>query len=142
MICPGAGVVPAASATWRCDSPNPWTGSRTSSASSIAANGGFDFRATPSTASARSHAQHSTRAVSRPSRGDAPIAVNQNQTLPALQNFDRWIGHRNARHNLATPLDRARNPLDRSRFRHTRTGKAQIQAVQIESQHCVFMHQS
>jgi hypothetical protein len=34
--------------------------------------------------------------------------------------------------NLATALDRARNPLDPSRFRHTRTGKAQIQAVQIE----------
>jgi hypothetical protein len=65
-------------------------------------------------------------------RGDAPIAVDQNQTLPALQNFDRRIGHCNARHNLATALDRARNPLDRSRFRHTHTSKAQIQAVQIE----------
>jgi hypothetical protein len=67
-------------------------------------------------------------------RGDAPIAVDQNQTLPALQNLDRRIGHRNARDNLAAALDRARNPLDRQRFRHTRTGKAQIQAVQIEIQ--------
>jgi hypothetical protein len=61
-------------------------------------------------------------------------AINQNQTLPVPQNFDRRIGHHNARHNLATALDGARNPLHRSRFRHTRTGKAQIQAVQIEIQ--------
>ena len=94
----------------------------------------------------RQHAEHRLGQIARPAfdprgvaaepaqRGDAPIAVNQNQTLPALQNFDRRIGHCNARHNLATPLNRARNPLDRSRFRHTRTGKAQIEAVQIESQ--------
>jgi hypothetical protein len=95
---------------------------------------------------ARQHAEHRGGQIARPvfdsggvaaepaQRGDAPIAVNQNQTLPALQNFDRRIGHRNARDNLATALDRARKPLDRERFRHTRTGKAQIQAVQIEIQ--------
>ena len=58
----------------------------------------------------------------------------KNPTLCALQNFNRRIGHHNARHNLAAALDRARHPLHCSRFRHTRTGKAQIQAVQIEIQ--------
>jgi hypothetical protein len=94
----------------------------------------------------RQDAEHRLGQIARPAfdprrvaaepaqRGDAPIAVDQNQRLPALQNLDRRIGHRNARDNLAAALDRARNPLDRQRFRYTRTGKAQIQAVQIEIQ--------
>ena len=57
-------------------------------------------------------------------RGDAPIAVNQNQTLAALQNFDRRIGYRNTRDNLAAALDRTGDPLDRARLSHAGAGKA------------------
>jgi hypothetical protein len=92
------------------------------------------------------HTEHSRGEITRPTldargvatqpaqRGDAPIAVNQNQTLAALQNFDRRIGHCNTRDNLAAALDRTGDPLDRARLNHAGAGKAQIQAVKVEIQ--------
>jgi hypothetical protein len=96
--------------------------------------------------SARHHTEHTRGQITRPTldtrgvatepaqRGDAPIAVNQNQTLAALQNLDRRIGHRNARDNLAAALDGTGDPLDRARLSHACAGKAQIQAVEVEIQ--------
>jgi hypothetical protein len=96
--------------------------------------------------SARHHTEHARGQITRPTldahgvatdpaqRGDAPIAVNQNQTLATLHNFDWRIGHCNTGDNLAAALDRTRDPLDRARLSHAGAGEAQIQAVEVEIQ--------
>jgi hypothetical protein len=84
--------------------------------------------------SARHHTEHARGQITRPTldahgvatepaqRSDAPIAVNQNQTLATLQNFDWRIGHRNTGDNLAAALDRTGDPLDRARLSHAGAG--------------------
>src|SRR5258707_180710 len=67
-------------------------------------------------------------------RGNAPVAVNQHQTLAALLGFDRWIRNRNARDDLAALLDRTGDPLHRARLHQAGAGKAQLQAMQIKIQ--------
>jgi hypothetical protein len=67
-------------------------------------------------------------------RGNAPIAVNQHQTLVALQNFDWRVNHRNAGDKLATALNGTGDPLDRTRLGDAGADKAQIQAMQVEIQ--------
>jgi hypothetical protein len=104
----------------------------------------LDRREGPALA-ARQHAKQGLGQAARPAldphgvaaepaqRRDTPIAVDQDQAVTAT-GLRRGIGHRNARHKLATALDRAGDPLYRTRLDQAGARKAQLQAMQIKIQ--------
>ena len=67
-------------------------------------------------------------------RADPAIAVDQHQRLRATTLAILAPGGRyhDARHDLAAPLDRLRQPRHRPRFHQPAVGEAQLQAVQIQ----------
>ena len=87
----------------------------------------LDRREGPALA-ARQHAEQGLGQAARPAldprgvaaeaaqRRDTPIAIDQDQAVTAAIGLRLGIGHRNARHKLATALDRAGDPLHRARL--------------------------
>ena len=65
---------------------------------------------------------------------DPAIAVDQHQCLHAATLAILALGgrHHDARHDLAAPLDRLRQPRHRPRFHQPAVGEAQLQAVQVQ----------
>ncbi len=103
----------------------------------------LDRREGPALA-ARQHAEQGLGQAARPAldprgvaaeaaqRRDTPIAIDQDQAVTAAIGLRLGIGHRNARHKLATALDRAGDPLHRARLDQAGARKAQLQAMQIK----------